>query len=267
MPSPFPGMDPYLEARTLWPDVQASLITYMRESLQPYIRPKYVARIGERIYLAEVGHSYVLDVLLLQRLREPAASAGVGTEMAAADEPQVAIFVDEEQRLPYLEIIRRETGEVVTMIELLSPVNKEGQGHAQYLHKQAELLSTQVNLVEIDLLGYGAPTILARKVPIAEPADWRYLSSLSRAEQRDQVAFYAAPLWERLPRCRIPLRPPDSDVVLDLGAVFNRCYQVGGYDLLVDYRQLPPVPLRDSEKVWLIARLQASGYQLPAQEP
>ncbi|HID51529.1 MAG TPA: DUF4058 family protein, partial [Anaerolineae bacterium] len=47
MPSPFPGMDPYLEDRAIWPDVHATLITYIREVLQPQLRPKYIARIGE----------------------------------------------------------------------------------------------------------------------------------------------------------------------------------------------------------------------------
>ncbi|MCK4452049.1 MAG: DUF4058 family protein [Anaerolineae bacterium] len=30
MPSPFPGMDPYLEYPVRWPDVHHSLITYIR---------------------------------------------------------------------------------------------------------------------------------------------------------------------------------------------------------------------------------------------
>ena len=62
MPSPLPGMDPYLEDRALWPDVHSSLIAYTREALQPQIRPKYIARIGECIQLADVGHGAVLDL-------------------------------------------------------------------------------------------------------------------------------------------------------------------------------------------------------------
>ena len=51
MPGPFPGLDPYLERRDLWPDVHQSLITYSRDALQPQIRPRYHARIGERLYV------------------------------------------------------------------------------------------------------------------------------------------------------------------------------------------------------------------------
>lgn len=250
MPSPFPGMDPYLEDRFLWPDVHSSLIAYIRENLQPQIRPRYVAHIGERIQLAESRHSYVPDVLLLHQMREPAPTLAIAGEMVA-DESQTTTYFDEERHVPYIEIIQRDMGEVVTVIEVLSPANKVGDGRDQYLQKQAELLDTKANLVEIDLLGYGYPTVLARNTTITEPADWRYLITISRANRRKQLEFYAVPLRERLPRCRIPLRPPDPDVVLDLPAVFTRCYDVGGYDLLIDYHQPPDVPLSQAELDWL----------------
>lgn len=255
MPSPFPGMDPYLEKRSIWPGVHQRLITYMSEVLQPLIRPRYIATIGERIQLAESGHSYIPDVFLLHRLREPAPTLAIVGEMVA-DEPQTTTYFDEERHVPYIEIIQRDTGEVVTVIEVLSPANKVGDGRDQYLQKQAELLDTKANLVEIDLLGYGYPTVLARNTTITEPADWRYLITISRADRRKQLEFYAVPLRERLPRCRIPLRPPDPDVVLDLPAVFTRCYDVGGYDLLIDYSKPPDVPLSQAELDWLTAWLQ-----------
>lgn len=262
MPSPFPGMDPYLEDHALWPDVHASLIAYTREALQPQIRPKYIARIGERIQLAAVGHSYVPDVLLVHPLREPAPTiTEAGT--LVADEPQTIAYLDEERHVPYIEIISHETGDVVTLIEVLSPANKVGDGRNQYLQKQSELLDTAVNLVEIDLLGYGKDTVLARNAVITEPSGWRYLINISRAQRRRELEVYAVPLPQRLPRCRIPLRPPDPDAVLDLPAVFSRCYDVGGYDLLIDYSQPPAVPLRDEEAAWLANLLQEKGLRAP----
>ncbi len=44
MPSPFPGMDPYLEA-TLWPDVHNALVRKLRTFLTRQLRPKYTARL------------------------------------------------------------------------------------------------------------------------------------------------------------------------------------------------------------------------------
>lgn len=263
MPSPFPGMDPYLEDRTLWPDVHASLITYIREGLQPQIRPKYVARIGERVQLVSARRSYVPDTLLVRTTREPPPTLSTA-ETPAADEPQTIAYLDEERRVPYIEIIYRETGDVVTLIKVLSPTNKVGDGREQYLQKQADLLSSEVNLVEIDLLGYGKDTVLARNAIITDPPDWRYLVNVSRGQKRNELELYAVPLRERLPRCRIPLRLPDPDAVLDLPAVFTHCYDVGGYDLLIDYSQPPAVPLRDEETAWLNDLLQEKGLRTAA---
>ena len=46
MPSPFPGMDPYLEEPRRWPDVHQRLITYLTDALQPAIRPRHHVRHG-----------------------------------------------------------------------------------------------------------------------------------------------------------------------------------------------------------------------------
>ena len=260
MPSPFPGMDPYLEARAIWPDVHASMITYIRELLQPQLRPKYIARIGERMRLATVSRSYVPDALLVHTMREPAPTLTMA-EPLVADEPQLVEPLDEAVREPYIEIIARDSGDVVTLIELLSPANKVGDGRDQYLQKQTDLLATEVNLVEIDLLGYGKPTVLARNVAITDPADWRYLADISRARPRTELEIYAIPLPKPLPKCRIPLLREDPDAVLDLQAVFNRSYDVGGYDLLIDYTQPPPVPLTDAEAAWLDALLKEKNLR------
>jgi hypothetical protein len=264
MPSPFPGMDPYLEARTIWPDVHQRLITYMAEALYPQLRPKYVARIGERIQLATAAHYYVPDVLL-RHIREPAPTLATAP-LLEVDEPQLITMLDEAYHEPFIEIVIPKTGEVVTLIEVLSPANKVGDGRDQYLQKQADILTTNTNLVEIDLLGYGKETVLARNVAITKPADWRYLISTNRATRRSSgytpgLEIYAIPLRERLPRCRIPLRHPDPDAVLDLPAVLNRCYEVGGYDLLLDYSQPPNAPLREPEAAWLEELLVEKGLR------
>lgn len=264
MPSPFPGMDPYLEDRSLWPDVHSSVITYIREALQPLVRPKYIARIGERIQLADVGHSYIPDVLLVHKIREPAPTLTLAGSSLVADEPQTIRVFDEARHEPYIEIVYRDTGDVVTLIEVLSPANKMGEGAKQYEEKLAELMDTPVNVVEIDLLGYGKRSSLARKTRASIPPDWRYLITISRTEQWG-VEYYAVPLRERLPRCRIPLRPPDPDVVLDLPAVFTRSYEVGGYDLLIDYREPPPVALSTEELAWMEQLLQEKGLREPTQ--
>lgn len=135
MSSPFPGMDPYLEERSIWPDVHASFITYVREDLQPQVRPKYVARIGERIQLAEVRHSYIPDVFLVHRLREPAPVLATAAPLVV-DEPQTITYLDEERHVPYIEIINYfDIGNMAFLIQIgnrLWLVNNQGGGRSQY---------------------------------------------------------------------------------------------------------------------------------------
>ena len=52
MPTPFPGMDPYLEQPALWPDVHNGLIAELRNTLVPQLRPRYYVALEERTYLA-----------------------------------------------------------------------------------------------------------------------------------------------------------------------------------------------------------------------
>ncbi len=43
MPTPFPGMDPYLERRGLWEEVHTGLIAAMQQLLNPLLQPRYRA--------------------------------------------------------------------------------------------------------------------------------------------------------------------------------------------------------------------------------
>lgn len=54
-----------------------------------------------------------------------------------------------------------------------------------------------------------------------------------------------------MPRFHIPLKVPDEEVVLDLPAVFTRCYDNGGYADFIDYSQPPPIPLSEEELAWI----------------
>jgi hypothetical protein len=250
MPSPFPGMDPYLENPSTWPDLHQRLIAYSAEALQSQIRPKYIARIGERVELSSFRRGYIPDVLLIRSAPAPYGEALAGG-LLVADEPTTIAMLEEERRVPFLEIIHHPSGEVVTLIEVLSPANKTGEDRQKYLRKQDDIRNSQANLVEIDLLGEGQPTTLARLGSIDKPAGWRYIVSVLRNRTPGGIEAYPIPLRQRLPRCRIPLLPEDEDAILDLPAVFTRCYDVGGYDLLVDYRQPPPVELSLEDKKWM----------------
>ena len=259
MPSPFPGMDPYLEYGGRWPDMHQRLITYTSEWLRPQLRPKYIARIEERIELRPQGKEFVPDIMVVERPRQ-LSETQVAYGSLVADEPQTIRVLDEERRVPYIQVVKVASGEVVTLIEVLSPSNKIGRGREQYIEKQDEILNTPVNLVEIDLLSRPTATY-ARYFELHSPHDWRYIISISRPQRRTSVEVYAFPLRERLPRCKIPLLPEDSDAVLDLPAVYARCYEIGDYDLLLDYGKPPPVSLSKAEEEWMEALLLEKGLR------
>lgn len=99
-----PGIDPYLEDPTLWPDVHLSLISYIREELQSQVRPKYIARIGERIEVSDLGRSYYRAAMIVQPPRNPATTLA-HSSVLVADEPLVFHYLDEEHSVPYIEIV------------------------------------------------------------------------------------------------------------------------------------------------------------------
>jgi len=271
MPSPLPGMDPYLEEPTLWPGVHQRLITYTADALQPEVRPRYHARIGERLYVVQPPHSMYPDVVLVRRpraVREAEVVAPVAeAAMAEADTPVVLSIPPVEHREPFVEIVHTAGGEVITVIEVLSPANKmAGEGHRLYRRKQQEILDSPAHLVEIDLLSEGLHTVAISEEALASLKERRYLVSVNRAPERYQFELYPVPLQRRLPRIRVPLREPDPDVVLDLQAVFMRCYDNGGCEDFVDYHRLPPVSLSSEEMAWLESLLGKDQQEINTQE-
>ncbi len=261
MSSPFPGMDPYLESRTIWPDLHQRLITYSADVLQPSIRPRYHAHIGERVYVIHPPRVIYPDVALTQQpaARVPAAPPGVA--MMEPDRPVVISLPPEEVREVFIEILDlTQGGRVVTVIEVLSPANKTlGEGRELYLRKQEDVLSSETSLVEIDLLRRGEHTVAIPPYYLIPYQPCHYLISISRATHRERFEVYPLTLRQRLPRVTIPLLEPDADAVLDLQAVFERCYENGAYADLIDYREEPESPLAPDDAAWADDLLRRAG--------
>ena len=139
--------------------------------------------------------------------------------------------------------------ELVTAIEILSPVNKR-PGHdayADYQRKRRELLRSTAHLMEIDLLRGGTRPPLTKPVPASA-----YRITLSRVETRPRVEVWTVRLADPLPVLPVPLREPDPDTRLDLGAVIAEVYERGGYEQVIDYRRdPPPPPLPDADSEWI----------------
>jgi hypothetical protein len=256
-------MDPWLEDPARWLGVHQALMTYVRDAMQPELRPRYAATIGERIYIASHHRSMYPDVMIVQRpLKEAtveyAIDAPPSSQSNELAEPWIIVLPSEDLRVPYIEIVQTDSGDVVTVVEVLSPINKTASpGREQYLRKQWEVLHSQANLVEIDLLGAGLRTIPTPLDASGYPPRHRYLIGVYRATDREHVAVYPIRLEQRLPRFRLPLRQPDPDIVVDVQAAFDRCYDNGAYADLVDYMQPVPVALSPEETAWVRMRLMA----------
>ena len=259
MPCPFPGMDPYIERLAIWPDFHDSLIAAIRGLLQPLLRPRYAAVTQDRLYVVEADRPIRPDVSVVRTSSRP--SGGAAVALAEADAPAVFELWRDDIREPYIEIIEPAAGNrLVTAIEVLSPENKaRGPGRTSYLRKRQEFWQGGANLVEIDLLRAGRPTVRVSEDQLDSLRPWRYLIAVTRRwPSRHEV--YAVPLERRLPRVAIPLADDDRDVPLDLQAAFTRCWDEGPYPELLHYDSPPPGELTDAESQWCRRRLEEAGF-------
>ena len=174
MPSPFPGMDPYLEAPALWRSVHHWLITAAAEQLQPQLieRGCYVD-VESRVWLEEPERTVYPDVALLQPTR-PAPSPGLAGQTLVADQPVRVRALETEVREDYLQIYQTVSKRLLTVIEFVSPSNKsDTDARELYVRKRRESRAAGVNLVEVDLLRGGKPVVRLPRTVLPNPSSSR----------------------------------------------------------------------------------------------
>jgi hypothetical protein len=247
MPSQFPGMDPYLEAADFWSDLHATLIPLIRGSLTPFLPLGYAAKIDQYVWLEDVDEEQIRhgkpDVFLANgstsvvEKKQLSASPGVTVMLPATRKRKSSRFVS---------IIDSKRNKVITVIELFSPSNKEGNDREKYLTKRREYLAAGVNLVEIDLLRSGARTPMGE--PIPAPTDYCIL--MCRAEEYPKATVWPFTVREPIPIFPVPLRTENGSVLLDLRPCLDRAYDEAGYASQIDYSQPPSPPLRMVDAAW-----------------
>jgi len=247
MLSPFPGMDPYLEAPSGWQEFHSRFINTMSDFLVPKVRPRYAVHIERYVYVVDVMGEE-------SRLRPDVTVAETGREGIIA-EPQTAATATavlvplpelEEVRHYFLEIRELETQKVVTVIEMLSPFNKRtGKGRDEYLARRAEILLSDVHLVELDLLREGERLPMGKPLPPGQ-----YYAIVSRSYKRPIAEVYAWTIRQPLPTIPIPLKRGEADVMLDLQSVLNSVYDRAGYDYRLPYDREPDPPLSPEDWEW-----------------
>ncbi len=264
MPSPFPGMDPYLEGE-MWPEFHETLAGAIRAQLIPSLRPKYVALLEKR-YVLNRPFPSILGIETVTRplypdvhVVKPEGALPVAMPVATrvgvpAHTPPFEVVSPMGEEVPVLGLEIRDTANrrLVTAIEILSPVNKLGEGAREYDERRQELLKTPTHILELDLIRRGHRIVVEGNLPPAP-----YYIYLSRFQRRPITEVWAVQLHERLPLVPVPLLPPDADVRLDLQAAVDACFELVGYEHLLDYRQPPLPPLTAEEAAWVEAQVRA----------
>ena len=254
MPSPFPGMDPYLELSGDWRDFHATFIATCRDAINDRLPEHYVARIDERFRVVEVrrerGRTRYPDVAVV-RTGPGSVAEEADRDVALLDLAPVLVrlapTVKQELRKTWIEIRREPDWELVTSIELLSPANKAETGFSDYLAKRADVIARPVHLVELDLLLGG------RRPPMDDPLPpGDYYAIVSRAEGRPASEVYAWSVRRVLPV--IPISRPDPDLLLGLEEVFATTFRRGRYERSINYaRSLRPL-LGPEDRDWAESR-------------
>jgi hypothetical protein len=250
MPSPFPGMDPYLEDPAGWPDVHATLLAGIREALAALVSPAYHVRIEDRVYVtdpeADPGFTRLVPDVVVTRPPRPdevpvprPGSARITAPVVVED------LLDPEIHDRHIEIRDARSHEVVTVLELLSPANKVpgSRGRILMREKCRRVREAGACWIEIDLLRDGErhPAVRGRSM---------YCVLLLRPGAFRGLAWFFG-LRDPLPTVAVPLRPPDPDAPLDLGAVLRSAYERARYGDSVDYgRPVPPPPLTEDDAAW-----------------
>lgn len=219
MPSPFPGMDPFLENSALWPEFQSHLMAAIYELLDRNTGEKYRARIGRREYSSET--------------------------------PLFTSVIREDHAENFVEIRSCSNGRLVTLVEIVSLANRTTEaGRNAYLMQRSRAIRARAGIVEIDLITQGKP-ILDFERGSLPPYD--YTVAVTRPHTPDRYEIYTSTLDRRLPKFKLPLANDDRDTIIDLQSAMGIAYDQGGFARRIDYEAPPPtdIQLIESSQEWL----------------
>lgn len=255
MPSPFPGMDPFLEDPEIWPDFHADLAVELKRHLNRQMSAAYFATVEIQSVLddIEVDIAYKIrpDVSIYEipvGAVEPLAESVATIAIPAAPITRLAPL---PTRLRAVRVYRTDTRELVTTIEILSPFNKRpaSDGLSDFRRKRMFILTSHVHLVELDLLRGGERPGFE---VIDRPLDTDYVLLVNRAGVERVSEIWPVALNETFPVIPIPLLPPDPDVPLDLNEAVREVYAGSRYERRIAYQApLPSPPVRPVLREWV----------------
>jgi Protein of unknown function (DUF4058) len=260
MKSPFPGMDPYLEAR--WGDVHTRMAFLTSVQLGPQMPKGLRTRIQEDFVIESSearGRRIIPDAAVVERPNLDSNREG-GPGGLAVVEPVVVTWEVEPRVQRSVHIVDTERGHrLVTAIEFISPTNKTKRaGRRAYLRKQRDILAAGASLIEIDLIRAGRYLLYAPESAVPSDLLAPYRVCVSRGWDTGRAEMYRIRMPERLPKIRVPLRPSDADVLLDLQQLIDDSYATGSHDD-IDYTVDPDPPLAAEDAAWADGLLRQEG--------
>jgi hypothetical protein len=258
-------MDPYLETPQFWPGFHNLLIAEIVGALNIGLPGAFAANAQERVYIVPPRRAIIPDVEVKRTTMAAIPSAGSRTATLEPDSKHGVVIAQPERHHEMFVEIRSVTdqSENITIIEVLSPTNKAANsvGRDEYLSKQADVLKTSANLMEIDLLRGGLNTVAAPEDLLRSRGAWDHLVCLHRSRRPYHYEYWFNQLSEPLPVVKVPLTPDFSDLELDLQAVFDLAYDKGPYSRLVDYSVDPALPLKIEAAPWADALMRERGLR------
>jgi hypothetical protein len=245
MPSPFPGMDPYIES-WIWGDFHASMCQAIRDQLNPRLPKRYIASTDLYVWRVDDTERLLLgqpDVFVADK--DPSATGPALATIAAPVVTFLPSAATKKQR--YVKIIDPESRRVVAVIEILSPSNKAAGDDGQaYRLKRDEYLANNFSLIEIDLLRAGQRPFLGDPAPAISD----YYVLVHRGWERERLGIWPISIRDTLPSIPVPLDSDVLDAVLDLQSCLNRVYDVGRYAEQLEYFKPPRPPFREPDAAW-----------------
>ena len=253
MRSPFPGMDPYIEASGLWSGFHQRLIGALDDALAENLPVGYVSELQQRCYVVLTesdGESRRVHIPDVNVTGPRPVSKKARRPKAAFDDGSVAIMpcVEEEHREAFIEVQDAADGHVVACIEVLSPTNKAkgGKGWEEYTRKRRDCLRSDAHFLEIDLLLGGMRMPMAEEWP-----DSPYYVLLSRQPVAPPCRVWPASYRTPLPSLRVPLARGEPDVVVPLQPLVDAICRKHGYPARLDYSRPLGLPSPAADADWL----------------
>ncbi len=246
MPSPFPGMNPWLEQDALWHDFHQRLLPAISDALSEEIAPRYYVALEEHVYIHEPPEPVARFLGRPDLAIVGTSTTGTGAATAVIEAPVYTALPDpmDVVRESFIEIRDTENDSLVTVLELLSPSNKNaGYDRDAYIAKRRQYLLSDVNFIEIDLLR-GGP-----RMPIEELTPCDYYVLVKRATERTRAGVWPIRLRDTIPSIPVPLRAPDPDARLDLQGVLHAVYDHAAYRLRI-YQGTPKPKLVADDAQW-----------------